>query len=208
MSTRLPGPPGSDQTAPKSLLDAEAISKALSRIAHELIERNALPDGSGLDQVALVGIQTRGVPLASRLRRLVAERSGSELELGAIDITFHRDDLQVRNGARPPGRQPIVRATSIPFSLQGKTIVLVDDVLYTGRTIRSAIDALLEFGRPARVQLAVLVDRGHRELPIRPDYVGKNLPTARDERIQVELVEVDEVDRVLLLPGSEDDDRV
>jgi len=205
MSTRLPGPPGSNQAAPKSLLDADAISKALSRIAHELIERNALPDGSGLDRVALVGIQTRGVPLASRLRRLVAERSGSELELGAIDITFHRDDLQVREGTGPPGRQPIVRATSIPFSLRGKTIVLVDDVLYTGRTIRSAIDALLEFGRPARIQLAVLVDRGHRELPIRPDYVGKNLPTARDERIQVELVEVDEVDRVLLLPEPEDD---
>jgi pyrimidine operon attenuation protein/uracil phosphoribosyltransferase len=134
----------------------------------------------------------------------VAERSSAELQLGAIDITFHRDDLQVRDGARPPGRQPIVRATSIPFSLQGKTVVLVDDVLYTGRTIRSAIDALLEFGRPARVQLAVLVDRGHRELPIRPDYVGKNLPTARNERIQVELVEVDEIDRVLLLPEAED----
>ena len=105
----------------------------------------------------------------------------------------------MRDGGRPPGRQPIVRATSIPFSLEGKTVVLVDDVLYTGRTIRAAIDALLDFGRPARVQLAVLVDRGHRELPIRPDYVGKNLPTARGERIQVELVEVDEVDRVLLV---------
>ncbi len=209
MSIRLPGPPGSDQAAPKLLLDGDAIARSLSRIAHELIERNAVHDDSGpnepgLDQVALVGIQTRGVPLASRLRRLVAERSGNELELGAIDITFHRDDLQVRDGARPPGRQPIVRATSIPFSLQGKTVVLVDDVLYTGRTIRSAIDALLEFGRPARVQLAVLVDRGHRELPIRPDYVGKNLPTARNERIQVELVEVDEIDRVLLLPEAED----
>lgn len=222
MSTRLPGPPGSDHApadagssgtgsagtglsaaGPKSLLDAEAISKALSRIAHEVIERNTGAGREELDRVALVGIQTRGVPLASRLRRLVAERSGSELELGAIDITFHRDDLLVRDGARPPGRQPIVRATTIPFSLQGKTIVLVDDVLYTGRTIRAAIDALLEFGRPARVQLAVLVDRGHRELPIRPDYVGKNLPTARDERIQVELVEVDEVDRVLLLPEPE-----
>ena len=164
------------------------------------------PDRDGLEQVALVGIQTRGVPLASRLRRLVAERSGAELELGALDITFHRDDVHVRDGGRPPGRQPVVRATSIPFSLEGKTVVLVDDVLYTGRTIRAAIDALLEFGRPARVQLAVLVDRGHRELPIRPDYVGKNLPTARTERIQVELVEVDEVDRVLLLREAEDSD--
>jgi pyrimidine operon attenuation protein / uracil phosphoribosyltransferase len=200
--------PGQPAAAAKSLLDADAISKALSRIAHEVIE-NA--DGSGpdaLDRVALVGIQTRGVPLASRLRRLVAERSGQELALGALDITFHRDDVHVRNGGRPPGRQPIVRATSIPFSLEGKTVVLVDDVLYTGRTIRAAIDALLEFGRPARVQLAVLVDRGHRELPIRPDYVGKNLPTARGERIQVELMEVDEVDRVLLLSEAEDEAHV
>ena len=187
----------------KTLLDAEAMSKALSRIAHELIER-----GDDLDEVALVGIQTRGVPLASRLRRLVAERSGVELRLGALDITFHRDDVHVRDGGRPPGRQPVVRATSIPFSLEGLTVVLVDDVLYTGRTIRAAIDALLDFGRPARVQLAVLVDRGHRELPIRPDYVGKNLPTARDERIQVELLEVDEIDRVLLVSESEDGDRV
>jgi pyrimidine operon attenuation protein/uracil phosphoribosyltransferase len=113
----------------------------------------------------------------------------------------------VRDGGRPPGRQPVVRATSVPFPLEGMTVVLVDDVLYTGRTIRAAIDALLDFGRPARVQLAVLVDRGHRELPIRPDYVGKNLPTARSERIQVELVEVDEIDGVLLVGESEDGDR-
>ena len=180
MSTDVP-----DRAAAQVLLDADAISKALSRIAHELIERNA-----DLDRVALVGIQTRGVPIASRLRRLVTERSGVALALGALDITFHRDDVHVRDGGRPPGRQPVVRSTSLPFSLEGLTVVLVDDVLYTGRTIRAAIDALLDFGRPARVQLAVLVDRGHRELPIRPDYVGKNLPTARDERIQVELVEV------------------
>jgi pyrimidine operon attenuation protein/uracil phosphoribosyltransferase len=186
--------------AVKVLLDADAISKALSRIAHELIERN-----SELDRVALVGIQTRGAPLAARLRRLVAERSGHELPLGALDITFHRDDVHVRGGGTRPERQPVVRATSIPFSLEGKTVVLVDDVLYTGRTIRAAIDALLDYGRPARVQLTVLVDRGHRELPIRPDYVGKNLPTAREERIQVELVEVDEVDRVLLVRESEDE---
>jgi pyrimidine operon attenuation protein/uracil phosphoribosyltransferase len=191
----------------RPILDAEAISKSLSRIAHELIERSRPErDGlerGGLESWALVGIQTRGVPLASRLRRLVAERSGVELDLGALDITFHRDDVHVRDGRRPPDRQPVVRATSIPFPLEGRTVVLVDDVLYTGRTIRAAIDALLEFGRPARIQLAVLVDRGHRELPIRPDYVGKNLPTARTERIQVELVEVDEVDRVLLLKDAE-----
>ena len=213
MTTQHPRPtpgreagPLEEDRAPTTVLDADAISKSLSRIAHELIERATGPGRDGLDDVALVGIQTRGVPLASRLRRLVAERSGTELELGALDITFHRDDVHVRDGGRPPGRQPVVRATSIPFSLEGKTVVLVDDVLYTGRTIRAAIDALLEFGRPARVQLAVLVDRGHRELPIRPDYVGKNLPTARTERIQVELLEVDEIDRVLLLREAEDSD--
>jgi pyrimidine operon attenuation protein/uracil phosphoribosyltransferase len=193
MTTHVP------DRAATPLLDADAISRALSRISHEIIERN-----DDLDRVVLVGIQTRGVPLASRLRRLVAERSGFEVPLGALDITFHRDDVHVRDGGRPPGRQPVVRATSIQFSLEGMTVVLVDDVLYTGRTIRAAIDALMDFGRPARVQLAVLVDRGHRELPIRPDYVGKNLPTGRDERIQVELVEVDEIDRVLLIREREE----
>jgi len=200
MTTHVP-----DRATARQLLDADAIAKALSRIAHELIERNGPPDGPGLDRVALVGIQTRGVPLASRLRRLVEERSGDELPVGALDITFHRDDVHVRDGRRQPDRQPVVRATSIAFPIEAMTVVLVDDVLYTGRTIRAAIDALLEFGRPARVQLAVLVDRGHRELPIRPDYVGKNLPTGRGERIQVELMEVDERDGVLLVEGSEDD---
>jgi pyrimidine operon attenuation protein / uracil phosphoribosyltransferase len=188
------------------LLDGEAIAKSLSRIAHELIERNAAPAGPGLDRVALVGIQSRGAPLASRLRRLVDERSGVVLPVGALDITFHRDDVHARDGGRAPGRQPVVRATSISFPIEGMTVVLVDDVLYTGRTIRAAIDALLEFGRPARVQLGVLVDRGHRELPIRPDYVGKNLPTARDERIQVELMEIDERDGVYLIAEREDGD--
>jgi pyrimidine operon attenuation protein/uracil phosphoribosyltransferase len=197
-----------DRATATQLLDADAIAKSLSRIAHELIERNGMPDGPGLDRVALVGIQTRGVPLASRLRRLVQQRSNVELPVGALDITFHRDDVHVRDGGHPPGRQPVVKATSIAFAIEGMTVVLVDDVLYTGRTIRAAIDALLEFGRPARVQLAVLVDRGHRELPIRPDYVGKNLPTGRGERIQVELVEIDERDGVLLIAGSEDDDHV
>jgi len=193
MTTHVPG-----RAATKTVLDAEAVSKALSRIAHEIVERTDLED------VALVGIQTRGVPLAYRLRRLVEERAGAELPVAALDITFHRDDVHVRDGGRPPERQPIVRQTTVPFSLEGLTVVLVDDVLYTGRTIRAAIDALMDFGRPARVQLAVLVDRGHRELPIRPDYVGKNLPTGREERIQVELLEVDEVDRVLLVGEPED----
>ena len=126
-----------------------------------------------------------------------------EVDLGAVDITFHRDDVHVRNGSAPLHAQPVVRGTQLGFTLAGKTVVLVDDVLYTGRTIRAAIDALLDFGRPDRVQLAVLVDRGHRELPIRPDYVGKNLPTAHDEHVQVELVEVDEIDRVLLVPHEQ-----
>jgi len=192
MTTHLPSRP-----APKVLLDAEAISRTLSRIAHELIERNA-----DLEALALVGIHTRGVPLAERLRRLVAERSGVEVDLGAVDITFHRDDVLVRSGGAPLHAQPVVRGTTLDFPLEGRTVVLVDDVLFTGRTIRAAIDALLEYGRPARVQLAVLVDRGHRELPIRPDYVGKNLPTSLSERVHVQLLEVDQVDQVLLVPGE------
>jgi pyrimidine operon attenuation protein / uracil phosphoribosyltransferase len=199
MTTHVP-----DEATARLLLDGEAIAKSLSRIAHELIERNAEPAGPGLERVALVGIQSRGAPLASRLRRLVEQRSGVALPVGVLDITFHRDDVHVRDGGRAPGRQPVVRATSISFPIEGMTVVLVDDVLYTGRTIRAAIDALLEFGRPARVQLAALVDRGHRELPIRPDYVGKNLPTAREERIQVELVEIDERDGVFLIAERED----
>jgi pyrimidine operon attenuation protein/uracil phosphoribosyltransferase len=139
------------------------------------------------------------VPLAQRLRRLIAEFSGVEVPLGAVDITFYRDDVQVRGREAPLHAQPLVRATKLDFPLEGRTCILVDDVLYTGRTIRAAIEALFDFGRPERVQLAVVADRGHRELPIRPDYVGKNLPTARNERVQVQLMEVDEVDRVLLI---------
>jgi pyrimidine operon attenuation protein/uracil phosphoribosyltransferase len=187
--------------APKTLLDAEAISRTLSRIAHEIIERN-----DDLDTVALVGIHTRGVPLAQRLRQLIEERCGEELPLGQLDITFHRDDVHVRGSRAPRHAQPLVRDTRLDFELEGRTVILIDDVLYTGRTIRAAIDALLEYGRPARVQLAVLADRGHRELPIRPDYVGKNLPTARGERVQVELLEVDELDRVLLIAEREEGD--
>jgi pyrimidine operon attenuation protein / uracil phosphoribosyltransferase len=187
-------PPG------RLLLDADAIRRTLSRIAHEVIERN-----EDLDRVALVGIHTRGVPLAHRLRRLIEERSGVEVPAGSVDITFYRDDVQLRGGEAPLHAQPVVRATQLGFPLEGMTCILVDDVLYTGRTIRAAIEALFDYGRPARVQLAVLADRGHRELPIRPDYVGKNLPTARGERVQVQLVEVDEVDRVLLVSSPEEE---
>jgi pyrimidine operon attenuation protein/uracil phosphoribosyltransferase len=185
--------------AGKPLLDAEAIDRTLSRIAHEIIERN--PE---LERVALVGIHTRGVPLAHRLRRLIEERAGTEVDVGAVDITFYRDDVGIRGGEAPLHAQPIVRSTQLDFAVDGRTCILVDDVLFTGRTIRAAVEALFDFGRPARVQLAVLADRGHRELPIRPDYVGKNLPTSRRERVQVQLVEVDEVDRVLLVAAPEE----
>lgn len=185
----------------KTVLDAPALGRTLSRIAHEIIEGN--PE---LDEVALVGIHTRGVPLARRLARLIEERAGAAPDLGTVDITFYRDDVSVRGGEAPLAPQPLVRATQLDFPLDGRTVVLVDDVLYTGRTIRAAIDALLDYGRPACVRLAALIDRGHRELPIRPDYVGKNLPTSRGERIQVQLVEVDEVDAVLLV-GSPEEER-
>ena len=179
------------------LLDQEAVERTLSRIAHEIIEGN--PE---LDKVALVGIHTRGVPLAQRLRRRIADFTGREVALGQLDITFYRDDVHVRGGEAPQHPQPLVRDSKLDFALDGMTCVLVDDVLYTGRTIRAAVEALFAYGRPARVQLAVLADRGHRELPIRPDYVGKNFPTHRDERIQVQLLEVDEVDQVLLIPSA------
>jgi pyrimidine operon attenuation protein/uracil phosphoribosyltransferase len=183
----------------KVLLDREDVERTLSRIAHEIIEAN--PE---LDALALVGIHTRGVPLAQRLRRRIADFTGREVALGQLDITFYRDDVHVRGREAPQHAQPLVRATKLDFALDGMTCVLVDDVLYTGRTIRAAVEALFAYGRPARVQLAVLADRGHRELPIRPDYVGKNFPTHRDERIQVQLVEVDEVDQVLLRTERED----
>ncbi len=188
MSTHVP-----DRMAAKTILDAEGLGRTLSRIAHEMIERN-----DDLGRLALIGIHTRGVPLAERLAALIEERSGEEVALGAVDITFHRDDTVSR------AQQPVVGATTLDFDLAGMTCVLVDDVLYTGRTIRAAIETVFAHGRPARVQLAVLVDRGHRELPIRPDYVGKNLPTARSERIQVQLEETDGIDRILLVAGPEE----
>jgi pyrimidine operon attenuation protein/uracil phosphoribosyltransferase len=183
--------------AVKVLLDAEALNRTIARIAHEIVEGNR-----ELSRTALVGIHTRGVPLAQRLRRLIEDFGGVEVPLGSVDITFHRDDVHVRGAEAPLHAQPVVRSTRLDFPLEGMTCVLVDDVLYTGRTIRAAIETLFEYGRPARVQLACLVDRGHRELPIRPDYVGKNLPTAKNERVQVQLVEVDEVDRVVILPDQ------
>jgi pyrimidine operon attenuation protein / uracil phosphoribosyltransferase len=189
---------GVDVASARVVLDEDALSRTLARIAHEIVERNP-----HLDHVALVGIHTRGVPLAQRLRRLIQEFSGSEVAAGTVDITFYRDDVQIRGGEAPLHPQPLVRATRLDFPLEGRTCILVDDVLYTGRTIRAAIEALFDYGRPARVQLAVVADRGHRDLPIRPDYVGKNLPTARGERVQVQLVEVDEIDRVLLIPEEE-----
>ncbi len=196
---QIPGRAVEPTLPAKTLLDGAALTRTLSRIAHELIERN-----DDLESLALVGIRTRGVPIAERLAQLIEERSGVEVGLGAVDITFHRDDREpVADDA-----QPVVHATELDFSLAGKTCVLVDDVLYTGRTIRAAIETLFTHGRPARVQLAVLVDRGHRELPIRPDYVGKNLPTSRRERIQVQLVETDEVDRILLVGVAEEVTRV
>ncbi len=174
----------------KVVLDAEDVRRTLVRIAHEIVEKN--PDGD----VAVVGIHTRGAVLAARLHRLVADlldAPPAEVPLGSLDIGFYRDDLGLRDGAGP-----VLQATELEFALEPHTVVVVDDVLYTGRTVRAAIEALFDYGRPARVQLAVLADRGHRELPIRPDFVGKNLPTGRDERVYVRLRETDGVDEVAI----------
>src|ERR687894_709529 len=176
-------------THPKVVLDEDDVRRTLVRIAHEIVEKN--PDG----QLALVGIHRRGAHLATRLHRLVSELVGAELPAGEIDIAFYRDDLATREA-------PEVRSSHLPFRLEDHTIVLVDDVLYTGRTVRAGIDALFDYGRPARVQLAVLCDRGHRELPIRPDYVGKNLPTSHSERVNVRLEESDGVDEVTIIDND------
>jgi pyrimidine operon attenuation protein/uracil phosphoribosyltransferase len=170
-------------------MDADRMGRALTRIAHEILERNR-----GLDEIALVGIRTRGVPIARRIGRALRDINGDEVPAGALDITLYRDDL-MRN---PVGPQPLVRRTEIPFSIDNRKILLVDDVLYTGRTIRAALDALIDFGRPRAIQLIVLVDRGHRELPIKADYVGKNLPTSMKQSVQVRLQEVDGVDEVTI----------
>jgi len=173
----------------KIVLEHDDLRRTLKRIAHEIAEKN--PDSSGL---AIVGIHTRGAVLGRRLHTLLAELTDVELPFGDIDISFYRDDV----GAKAPATQPVVHASHIDFDISERTVVLVDDVLFTGRTVRAAIDALFDYGRPRRVQLAVLCDRGHRELPIRPDYVGKNLPTAREERVNVSLEESDGLDRVTI----------
>ena len=170
-----------------TLMDAARMARTLSRIAHEMLERH--PD---LGRLALVGVRSRGVPLARRLARLLKDAGGTEPAVGAIDISLYRDDFTSL------AAQPITKGTDILFSIDGRTVVLVDDVLYTGRTVRAALDQLIDFGRPARIELAVLVDRGHRELPIRADYVGRTLATARDEAVQVLVREEDGRDEVLL----------
>jgi len=176
-----------------AVLDADRINRTLTRIAHEILERNAAPGGPGsVDELALVGIRTRGVPIARRLAKAIHEINGGDIPTGALDITLYRDDL-MRHAVGP---QPVIRKTEIPFSIDDKRILLVDDVLYTGRTIRAALDALIDFGRPKSIQLIVLVDRGHRELPIKADYVGKNLPTSLSQSVQVRLSEIDGRDEV------------
>jgi pyrimidine operon attenuation protein/uracil phosphoribosyltransferase len=172
----------------KTVLDREDVRRTLVRIAHEIVEK------TGGEGVAVVGIHRRGAVLAARLRDLVAELVGEPVPLGDIDISFYRDDV----GMRGADHHPVVHSTHIDFPVEHTTVVLVDDVLYTGRTVRAAIDALFDYGRPNRVQLAVLADRGHRELPIRPDYVGKNLPTARGERVNVRVEEIDGIDEVAI----------
>jgi pyrimidine operon attenuation protein / uracil phosphoribosyltransferase len=169
------------------VLDADRIGRTLTRIAHEILERNRT-----LDELALIGIRTRGVPIARRIARAIHDVNGHDIPTGALDITLYRDDLM----RHPVGAQPLVRRTEIPFSIDDRRILLVDDVLYTGRTIRAALDALIEFGRPRAIQLVVLVDRGHRELPIKADYVGKNVPTSLSQSVQVHVGEIDGRDEV------------
>jgi pyrimidine operon attenuation protein/uracil phosphoribosyltransferase len=169
------------------VMDAEAIDRALTRIAHEILEAN-----KGCGSVGLAGIMTRGAVLAQRLAERIRRIEGVEVPVGSLDISFYRDDVATR-------LSPEVHRTDIPFDVEGRTVVLVDDVLYTGRTIRAAMDAIMDYGRPAAIQLAVLVDRGHRELPIRADYVGKNVPTARKERVKVLLTETDGRDAAVIL---------
>ncbi len=173
--------------AHSKVLTPDGIDRSLRRISHEILERNA----SNLETLALVGVLTRGVPLAHRIAENIRQFEGLDVPVGSLDITLHRDDLA--------GEEPEVKGSRVPFEIAGRTVVLVDDVLYTGRTARAAMDALLDLGRPAAIRLAILVDRGHRELPIRADYVGKNVPTARGERVLVNLVETDGEDGVIVV---------
>lgn len=169
------------------IMDEAAINRALTRIAHEIIEKN-----KGVKDVVLIGIQRRGVPLANRLANNIKKYEGVEVPVGILDITLYRDDLSTL------AEHPVINSTDIPFDINGKIVVMVDDVLYTGRTARAAMDALIDLGRPKAIQFAVLVDRGHRELPIRADYVGKNLPTSRSEVVNVQVMEVDKVNKVTI----------
>jgi pyrimidine operon attenuation protein/uracil phosphoribosyltransferase len=171
----------------RRILDADDIRRALNRIAHEIVERHG-----GTEGLVLVGIRSRGVPLAGRLAMLIAEHEGASVPVGSLDITYYRDDLS------KVAHAPIVKRSELNPDVRGQTVVLVDDVLYTGRTVRAALDALTDFGRPNAVRLAALVDRGHRELPIRPDFVGKNLPTSTDEVVHVRLLETDGADEVVI----------
>ena len=191
--------PDTRSTGETVVMTADQMSRTVMRIAHEILEKNP-----GEAKLAVVGIHTRGAYLGARVHRLLCELGGRDYPAGNLDISFYRDDVAARGavGIIPHTPQPVVKDTDLPFDVEGTTVVLVDDVLYTGRTIRAAIEALFDYGRPARVQLAVLVDRGHRELPIRPDYVGKNLPTAPLERINVRLDECDGVDEVVLVPAE------
>jgi len=179
--------------AKKTVMTPEDVTRSLARIAHEIIERNRTTE-----HLVLVGMRTRGVPLAQRLATNMEDHEGLKIPVGALDISLYRDDLSSLNP------QPTVQRTDIPVNIDGKSVVLVDDVLYTGRSTRAAMDALIDLGRPQSIQLAVLVDRGHRELPIRPDYVGKNIPSSRHEEIRVQLVETDGVDGVVIVKNSQD----
>ncbi|MBP3952103.1 bifunctional pyr operon transcriptional regulator/uracil phosphoribosyltransferase PyrR [Bacillus suaedae] len=171
------------------ILDEQAIRRATTRIAHEIIEHN-----KGIDNCVLVGIKTRGIYLANRLAERIEQIEGAKIPVGEVDITLYRDDLTVKSASE----EPILQGTNIPIEIMNRKVILVDDVLYTGRTVRAALDALIDLGRPEQIQLAVLIDRGHRELPIRPDYVGKNVPTSKSEIIVAKLVEVDQMDEVTI----------
>ena len=173
------------------IMDPNDIRRALTRVSHEILEHN-----QGIDELVIVGIQTRGVTLAHRLSKNIEEYEGHQVPVAELDISLHRDDLQHRS-------RPVIKTSSFPVDIQDKKVVLVDDVLYTGRTIRAAMDAMNDFGRPQQVQLAILLDRGHRELPIRADYIGKNIPTSLEEQVKVRLTEIDGVDEVAILRREE-----
>ncbi|MFY4773800.1 bifunctional pyr operon transcriptional regulator/uracil phosphoribosyltransferase PyrR [Metabacillus sp. RGM 3146] len=176
------------------VLDEQAIRRALTRIAHEIIERN-----KGIENTVLVGIKTRGIYLAKRLAERIKQIEGKSVMIGDLDITLYRDDLSLKT----ENKEPLVKGSDIPLDITNQKVILIDDVLYTGRTVRAAMDALIDIGRPSQIQLAVLVDRGHRELPIRADYVGKNIPTSSSEKIVVELNEIDEIDQVAIFERTE-----